>query len=95
MTFTAPADPVHQPFGVFFGTHNWTSCEFFPEELVKKGLGVVERVGIDKVQEIVVRIPPEVGERVAFGQLYGTLNSSAHSRSPSIDSKYPSHYSKP
>lgn len=57
--------------GVFFGTHNWTSCEFVLEELVKKGLGVVERVGIDEVQEGVVRIPPEVGERVAFGQLYG------------------------
>ncbi|KAG1772231.1 FAD-linked oxidoreductase [Suillus placidus] len=44
---------------------------FVLEELVKKGLGVVERVGIDEVQEVVVRIPPEVGERAAFGQLYG------------------------
>jgi proline dehydrogenase len=52
--------------GVFFGTHNWTSCEFILEELVKKGLGVV-----DKVQEDAVRIPLEVGERIAFGQLYG------------------------
>ncbi|KAG1766308.1 hypothetical protein EDD22DRAFT_950670 [Suillus occidentalis] len=33
------------------------------------GLGVVERVGIDEVQEVVVRIPPEVGERAVFGQL--------------------------
>ncbi|KAG1839647.1 FAD-linked oxidoreductase-like protein [Suillus subalutaceus] len=57
--------------GVFFGTHNWTSCEFILEELVKKGLGVVERVGIDEVQEDVVQIPLEVGERIAFGQLYG------------------------
>jgi proline dehydrogenase len=54
--------------GVFFGTHNWTSCEFILEELVKKGLGVV-----DKVQEDAVRIPLEVGERIAFGQLYGTF----------------------
>lgn len=57
--------------GIFFGTHNWTSCEFILEELVKKGLGVVEHVGIDEVQEDVVRIPLEVGERIAFGQLYG------------------------
>ncbi|KAG2030938.1 FAD-linked oxidoreductase [Suillus americanus] len=57
--------------GVFFGTHNWTSCEFILEELVKKGLGVVERVGVDDVQEDAVRIPLEVGERIAFGQLYG------------------------
>jgi proline dehydrogenase len=59
--------------GVFFGTHSWTSCEFILEELVKKGLGVVERGGIDEVQESAVRIPLEVGERIAFGQLYGTF----------------------
>ncbi|KAG2127169.1 FAD-linked oxidoreductase [Suillus bovinus] len=57
--------------GVFFATHNMTSCEFVIEELVKKGLGIVERVGVDQVQEDVVRIPLEVGERIAFGQLYG------------------------
>lgn len=57
--------------GVLFGTHNWTSCEFILEELVKKGLGIVERVGVDEVQGDVVRIPLEVGERFAFGQLYG------------------------
>lgn len=59
--------------GVFFGTHSWTSCEFILEELVKKGLGAVERVGIDEVREDAVRIPLEVGERIAFGQLYGTF----------------------
>lgn len=57
--------------GIFFGTHNWTSCEFILEELVKKGLGVVERVGVHGVQEDAVRIPLEVGERISFGQLYG------------------------
>lgn len=57
--------------GVFFGTHSWTSCKFILEELVKKGLGAVERVGIDEVREDAVRIPLEVGERIAFGQLYG------------------------
>lgn len=57
--------------GVFFATHNWTSCESILEEIVKKGLGVVERVGVNEVQEDVVRIPLEVGERIAFGQLYG------------------------
>jgi len=62
--FSAPS------IGVFFGIHNWTSCEFILKELVKKGLGVVKRVDIDKVQKDAVRIPLEVGERVAFGQLY-------------------------
>ncbi|KAG0703502.1 FAD-linked oxidoreductase-like protein [Suillus ampliporus] len=57
--------------GVIFGTHNWTSCEFVLEELVKKGLGVVERAGTDGLREDVVRIPPEVGEMITFGQLYG------------------------
>ncbi|KAG2069893.1 FAD-linked oxidoreductase [Suillus decipiens] len=57
--------------GVFFGTHNWTSCEFILDELVKKGLGVGERVGVDEVQKDAVWIPLEVGERIAFGQLYG------------------------
>ncbi|KAG1741767.1 FAD-linked oxidoreductase [Suillus paluster] len=58
--------------GVVFGTHNWTSCEFVLEELVKKSLGVVGCAGVDGVlEEDVVRIPPEVGERITFGQLYG------------------------
>jgi proline dehydrogenase len=51
--------------------HNWTLCEFILKELVKKGLGVVERVDVDKVQEDAVWILLEIGERVAFGQLYG------------------------
>ncbi|OAX40482.1 FAD-linked oxidoreductase [Rhizopogon vinicolor AM-OR11-026] len=53
--------------GVLFGTHNWTSCEFILEEIVKKGLGTVERAGGGDV----VRIPPEVAERITFAQLYG------------------------
>jgi proline dehydrogenase len=62
-----------------FGTHNWTSSEFILEEIVKKGLGTIERAGGDEVPglEEVVRIPLEVGERVTFSQLYGVLSFSA------------------
>jgi hypothetical protein len=40
------------------------------DEIVRKGLGTVERASGD---EDVVRIPTEVGERITFGQLYGEL----------------------
>jgi proline dehydrogenase len=59
--------------GVLFGTHNWTSGEFILDEIARKGLGTVEHAGNDEVQEDVVRIPLEVGERITIAQLYGTL----------------------
>lgn len=57
--------------GVLFGTHNWTSCTFIMDEIVRKDLGTVERAASG--DEDVVRIPTEVGERITFGQLYGEL----------------------
>jgi proline dehydrogenase len=55
---------------VSFLAHNWTSCEFILKELVKKGLGVIEYVDINKVKEDVVWIPLKIGERIIIGQPY-------------------------
>jgi len=55
--------------GVLFGTHNSTTCDLILDEIVRKHLGTVEG------DEEVIRIPPEVGERITFGQLYGKYSA--------------------
>lgn len=54
--------------GVLFATHNWLSSNLVLEELIKNGL--VRNRGFGEKGPII--IPPEVAERVAFAQLYGT-----------------------
>jgi hypothetical protein len=55
---------------VSFLAHIWTLYEFILKELVKKGLGVIEHVDINKVKEDVVWIPLKIGERIIIGQPY-------------------------
>ncbi|KAH7884047.1 FAD-linked oxidoreductase-like protein [Phlebopus sp. FC_14] len=63
--------------GALFGTHNWRSCELVLEELIKNGLAHPEGspgVEEEEVKQPIV-VPPEVVERVTFGQLYGMSDS--------------------
>ncbi|KAH7922394.1 FAD-linked oxidoreductase [Leucogyrophana mollusca] len=55
--------------GVLFGTHNRDSCDLILDGLVQRRLAV--RSSTDGT----LRIPEEVAERVAFGQLYGMSDS--------------------
>jgi proline dehydrogenase len=59
--------------GVFFGTHNWKSCQLVLDELVASGLACESKVANDTMEEgeAVVVLPDEVTERVTVGQLYG------------------------
>ncbi|KAI0063089.1 FAD-linked oxidoreductase [Artomyces pyxidatus] len=53
--------------GVLFGSHNWASCQYILDELVKTRLAVRETEDGDDV----VRIRDDVAERVTLAQLYG------------------------
>jgi hypothetical protein len=64
----AVAADVKSGLGALFGTHNWASCEKILEGLVQRGLAVATPEGRLHMAE-------RVGERVTFGQLYGTYFS--------------------
>lgn len=63
-------DPLTNPprLGVLFGTHNWLSSRLILEELVKNGLAYDAGAG----ENGVIVIPPEVAERFALAQHFGT-----------------------
>ncbi|KAJ3572324.1 hypothetical protein NP233_g3161 [Leucocoprinus birnbaumii] len=66
---TAPKLPS---IGILFGTHNWESAKLILSELVQNGLA--EPLPEEKRPEdgeTVIRVKPEVVERVAVAQLYG------------------------
>lgn len=63
--------------GVLFGTHNWNSCGLILKNLVDNGLAVANddqdlRPEVGEVAGV-IKISDEAVERIAIGQLYGTL----------------------
>ena len=68
--------------GVLFGTHNWNSCGLILKNLVDNGLAVADDGQDVKSVEVgelagVIKISDEAVERIAIGQLYGTLFSNS------------------
>ncbi|KZT08997.1 FAD-linked oxidoreductase [Laetiporus sulphureus 93-53] len=58
--------------GVFFGTHNWGSCDLILDQLLKLGIARKDETGT-------VAMPVETTERVAIGQLYGMCDALSNS----------------